>query len=202
MIGTPHHLPGVAIVVDMTSPGQRLEADAQTALGGRSPSSRKSAAARSMPPSDSGDTLLHTINRSQPSSCIRSNLRSARSNVRERAARSGMPSKSRNGWKVMTLRPKSAISLATSGGVPLYESRSLSRNSTRRNPAAAIALPLFAQVSAQANRGNRRFHGRSVLSLHRLGNRSIARGERAANVACMRLISGSMPTNSRNASAA
>ena len=33
MVRAAHHLPGVAVVVDMASPGQRLEADAQFALG-------------------------------------------------------------------------------------------------------------------------------------------------------------------------
>src|SRR5665213_2402724 len=91
-----------------------------------------------MPPSDCGDTLLHTISRSQPSSCMTSNLRSARSKARPRCG-SGMPSKSRNGWNVAIFRPRSATSLATCVGVPLYDSRSLSKISTPRNPAAAIA---------------------------------------------------------------
>ena len=34
MIGAPHDLPGVAVVVDVAAPGQRLVADAQAALGG------------------------------------------------------------------------------------------------------------------------------------------------------------------------
>ena len=33
MIGAPHDLPGVAVVADMAAPGQRLEADAEAALG-------------------------------------------------------------------------------------------------------------------------------------------------------------------------
>src|SRR5262249_31321497 len=32
VVGPPHDLPGVAIIVDMAAPGQRLEADAQAAL--------------------------------------------------------------------------------------------------------------------------------------------------------------------------
>ena len=32
MICTPHHLPRVAVVVDVASPGQRLKADAQTSF--------------------------------------------------------------------------------------------------------------------------------------------------------------------------
>jgi len=70
-----------------------------------------------LPPLASGETLLHTSSEAQPSSCIRSNFRSARSKVRRRCA-SGMPSKSRNGWNVIKVSPRSAISLATSVGVP------------------------------------------------------------------------------------
>ena len=33
MVRAANHFPGVAVVVDMASPGQRLEADAQAALG-------------------------------------------------------------------------------------------------------------------------------------------------------------------------
>ena len=91
-----------------------------------------------MPPSESGETLLQIINRSQPSSPIRSNLRSARAKVRLRCG-SGMPSKSRNGWKVTIFRPSSATMRATSFGVPLNDNRSLSKISTPVNPAAAVA---------------------------------------------------------------
>ena len=34
VVGAPHDLPGVAVVVDVTSPGERLIADAQAARGG------------------------------------------------------------------------------------------------------------------------------------------------------------------------
>ena len=34
MVGAAHRLPGVAVVVDVAAPGQRLEGDAQAALGG------------------------------------------------------------------------------------------------------------------------------------------------------------------------
>ena len=33
MIGAPHDLPGIPVIVDIAAPGQRLEADAQAALG-------------------------------------------------------------------------------------------------------------------------------------------------------------------------
>ena len=35
MVGAPHDLPGVAVVVDMPAPGQRLESDAQAAARGQ-----------------------------------------------------------------------------------------------------------------------------------------------------------------------
>ena len=34
VVGAAHHLPGVAVVVDVAAPGERLEADAQAALRG------------------------------------------------------------------------------------------------------------------------------------------------------------------------
>ena len=34
VVGAPHHLPGVAVIVDVTAPGQRLEADLDAALAG------------------------------------------------------------------------------------------------------------------------------------------------------------------------
>ena len=34
MVGAAHGLPGIAVVVDVAAPGQRLEGDAQAALGG------------------------------------------------------------------------------------------------------------------------------------------------------------------------
>src|SRR5215212_619272 len=113
-------------------------------LPARSPSSWKSAAARSMPPSESGATLLQIINRSQPSSPIRSNLRSARAKVRLRCG-SGMPSKSRKGWNVTIFRPSSATMRATSFGVPLNDNKSLSKISTPVNPAAAVACSFSAR---------------------------------------------------------
>ena len=91
-----------------------------------------------MPPCESGATLLQIINRSQPSSPIRSNFRSARAKVRLRCG-SGMPSKSRNGWNVTIFSPSAATMRATSFGVPLNDSRSLSKISTPVKPAAAIA---------------------------------------------------------------
>src|SRR5260370_25134394 len=91
-----------------------------------------------MPPSESGDTLEQIIRRSQPSSSIRSNLRSARENAFARSG-SGMPSKSRNGWKVTAARPRSLIRRPTCAGVPSNDNRSFSKISTPLKRAAAIA---------------------------------------------------------------
>src|SRR5580704_6135982 len=107
-------------------------------LAARSPNSRRSAAARSMPPSDSVATLLQIIKRSVPSSCMTSNLRSARSMARSRRP-VGMPSKSRNGCRVTMSSPSSAQARRTSAGVPLKVIRSFSKISTASNLAAAMA---------------------------------------------------------------
>src|SRR5215218_5433537 len=67
-----------------------------------------------------------------------SNLRSARANTLERCG-SGMPSKSRNGWKVIVSSPRPSIMRRASAGVPLKDSRSFSKISTPLNCAAAMA---------------------------------------------------------------
>jgi hypothetical protein len=67
-----------------------------------------------------------------------SNLRSARANTFDRWG-SGMPSKSRNGWKVMVRRPRFSIVRRASAGVPLKDRRSFSKISTPLNCAAAMA---------------------------------------------------------------
>ena len=155
-------------------------------LAARSPSSRKSAAARSMPPSESGATLLHTMRRSQPSSAIRSNLRSARENALARCG-SGMPSKSRNGWKVTASSPSSLMRRPTAAGVPSNDSRSFSKISTPLKRAAAIAssfslsVPLRQTVAIAV----------CTCASHMLWKWRI-----------MRSVSGLSPVNRRKASAA
>src|SRR5882672_1011468 len=114
-------------------------------LAARSPSSWKSRAARSMPPRESGDTLPQIIRRSQPSSAIRSNLRSARENAFARSG-SGIPSKSRNGWKVTAARPRSLILRPTCAGAPSNDNRSFSKISTPLKRAAAIASSFSLRV--------------------------------------------------------
>src|SRR5262245_57338655 len=137
----------------------RPQANASKATRGprdlaRSPSACKSAAARSMPPSESGDTLLQIMRRSQPNSCMMSNFRSARAKARARLS-SGKPSKSRNGCRVITSRPRSPTARRTSRGVPLEDRRSFSKISTASNFAAAMAssfsprLPLRETVAIE-----------------------------------------------------
>src|SRR6478752_5967378 len=111
----------------------------------RSPSSWKSAAALSIPASESGETLLQIIRRSQPSCSMTSNLRSARAKALDRCG-SGIPSKSRKGWKVIVPSPRSSIMRRASAGVPLNDKRSFSKISTPLNCAAAIASIFSASV--------------------------------------------------------
>ncbi len=111
MVGPPHGFPGIAVVVDVAAPCQRLEGNAQAALGW--PFRRARAG---QPPRDrcrprlSAATLLQIIRRSQPSSSMTSNLRSARANTRARWL-SGMPSKSRNGCSVTMPSPSCSTRL-------------------------------------------------------------------------------------------
>ena len=74
-----------------------------------------------------------------------SNLRSARENALPRCG-SGMPSKSRKGWKVMISSPRSAAIRRTSAGVPLNDRRSFSKISTPLNFAAAMASSFSGSV--------------------------------------------------------
>ena len=74
-----------------------------------------------------------------------SNLRSARANTLARCG-SGMPSKSRKGWKVTISSPRSPIIRRTSAGVPLKERRSFSKISTPLKLAAAMASSFSGSV--------------------------------------------------------
>ena len=106
MVGAAHDLPGVAVVVDVPAPGQRLVADrAARAAAARSPSSWKSAAARSMPPS----ALRRDVaaDQQQVAAELLHQVELALGAVEAwRGAGSGMPSKSRNGWKVIDRQPE------------------------------------------------------------------------------------------------
>ena len=138
MVGAPHQLPRIPVVVDVPTPCEGLESDAQSAFG----STFAQLAQVGRRAVDAAEALRRyveqIISRSQPSSCIRSNLRSARWNTRARRS-VGMPSKSRKGWNVMVRNPRPSIMRRTSAGVPLNDNRSFSNISTPLNPAAAIA---------------------------------------------------------------
>jgi hypothetical protein len=60
MVRAPHDLPGVAVIENVAAPGKCLVATFSPRLAARSPSSRKSATARSLPPSAIGDTFEQT----------------------------------------------------------------------------------------------------------------------------------------------
>jgi len=98
-----------------------------------------------MPPMEAGEMLLQINIRSVRSSCISANLRSARAKLRLRCG-SGMPSKSRNGWKAQIFRLSSPQRSLTSRGEPLKERRSASKISTSSKPAAAMARSFSSSV--------------------------------------------------------
>ena len=116
MVGAAHRLPGVAVVVDVAAPGQRLEADAQAALGGPlaqlvAGRLRRDRCRRGTPARRCGTPAG---DRSRAPASRRTCARRARS-TRSRLS-AGMPSKSRNGWKVTISRPRSRDQLAHVGG--------------------------------------------------------------------------------------
>ena len=101
MVGAAHRLPGVAVVVDVPAPGQRLEGDPHAAAGGAVTQLAQVGggavdAAQAVGRDVGADhqeiavQLLHDVELA---------LGAGRS-ARSRKA-GGMPSKSRNGWKVM-----------------------------------------------------------------------------------------------------
>ena len=205
MIGAPHHFPGVAVVVDVTCPRPAPRSRRASRAWPRArPVHGNRRRLRSMPPSESGDTLLHTSSKSQPSSCIRSNLRSARSKV------------------ALALRLRHAFEIAErlEGDGAQAEIGHLFGNIGRRavigkqiafedfdaaETGRCDRLQLFAQTAAETNRGNRGFHclvlrsGR-IRPLRRARLRA-PRSRRQRHGEAAR-VSGVIPVNNRNASTA
>ena len=126
-------------------------------LAARSPSSRRSAAARSMPPSDSGATLLQIIKRSVPSSCMTSNLRSARSMARSRRP-GGMPSKSRNGCRVTMSSPSSRAGAAHVRRRAVEGYEVVLEDLDRVELGVGDGFELLAECAAERHRRNRGLH--------------------------------------------
>ena len=149
VVGAPHDFPCLAVVATCSGPrpalhNPRASRAPQPARRARA----KSAAARSMPPSERRNVAAdqHQVGAPVPPSgrtCARLGRDSAR------VAARGMPSKSRNGWKAQMARPRSRHIWPTSRGLPLNESKSFSKISTASNPAAATARELFVQCAAQ-----------------------------------------------------
>ena len=131
-------------------------------LAARSPSSRRSAAARSMPPSESGETLLQIISRSVPSSCMTSNLRSARAKARSRWP-AGMPSKSRNGCRVTMSRPSSPAGVADVGRRAVERDEIVLEDLHRVEFGGGDGFELLAQGAAQGDRRDRGLHAHVLL---------------------------------------
>ncbi len=91
-----HPFPGLIPAVDVRSPGQRFVADDDLSCSASAASAARSATCSATSAEQSGCTLLHRSNVSQPSSCIRANLRFARSIFAANWLRLA-PSKSRKG---------------------------------------------------------------------------------------------------------
>ena len=104
MVGAAHDFPGIAMVIDVTAPGQRFVSHTQSAPSGAFAKLVEVGRRAVDAPERRGETLEQASMRSVPSCCMRSNFRSARSKVRARCG-SGMPSKSRKGWNRVMLQP-------------------------------------------------------------------------------------------------
>src|SRR5688572_26430782 len=110
-----------------------------------------------MPPRAAGDTFEQTSMRSVPSACMTSNLRSARSKARLRCG-SGMPSKSRKGWKAVTSRPASRT-IRPTGGVG---EKIILEDFDALEPRSADRVELLLQVAGKGNGGNAGPHRSTV----------------------------------------
>ena len=115
MVRAPHDLPGVAVIVDVPAPGQRLEADAQPALCG--------ALAKLVEIGrgavDAAERVRRDVaaHQQQVAAEFLHQVELALGALENALARggSGMPSKSRKGWKVMVSSPRSATMRAHIG---------------------------------------------------------------------------------------
>ena len=146
MVRPPHDLPGVAIVGDMPPPGQRLEPhlDAEPlrdlpelAQIRRRPVDPAEARRRDVG-ADEDRAAPRARSSARTSAC-------ARSKPRLRCG-SGIPSKSRNGWKATISSPSSRTIRPISAGEPSLASTSASKISTPSKPAAAIAASFSGSV--------------------------------------------------------
>ena len=88
-----------------------------------------------------------------------SNLRSARANTLERCG-SGIPSKSRKGWKVIVLSPRPSIMRRASAGVPLNDSKIVLEDLDAFELRGRYGFDLLSQGAAQANGGDGGAHAR------------------------------------------
>ena len=145
MIGASHDLPGIAVVVDVASPGQRLDSRrASRALRRARPArgnirraidaterDRRDVAADQQ---QIGRQFLHQVE-----------LAFGAREMRARCG-SGMPSKSRNGWNRRSQDRDPGSSWPTSRGLPPNDEQVVLENLDASNPAAAMARSFSSSV--------------------------------------------------------
>ena len=155
MIGAAHDFPGVAIVVDMTAPGERLEADAQAsrrrqraefakirrrAIDAAQRCGRDIAAHQQQV----GAELLHQVEFPRGALEIPSALRLG-----------GMPSKSRKGWNAEIFRPRSAQKRADVARRAVEGEKIGLEDFDRGEAGVRDGAQLFIERAAEGNRGDR-----------------------------------------------
>ena len=155
VIGAPHDLPGVAVVVDVTSPGQRLDSRragrarrrVRRVRGNRRPRGR---CRRARP---ARHCCRSAADRSAVPASGRTCARRAR-NCGRAAARACPRNRGTAGTRRST-SPRSRHICPTSRGLPLNDSRSFSKISTASKPARGDGAELFVERAAERNRGDR-----------------------------------------------
>ena len=182
MVGAPHHLPGVAVVVDVAAPGERLEADAQAALRralaelaevGRGAVDAAERLRRDVA-ADQQEVAAELLHDVELALGAREDLRALRlGHALEVAERLEGDDRQAEIVDQRAAPPR---------GVPLKERRSFSKISTPLKRAAAIASSFSFSVPLRRDGGDRGLHGAflksSPASRGRMARWCVLRGSR------------------------
>ena len=160
VIGAAHDLPGVAMVVDVPAPGQRLVADAHAGARARARPVRGSRRRRGR-----CRPAQRARRWSRPASgrCrAPASARTCAGRGRRRGSRcgSGRPSKSRNGWNSVISRPRSRAMRPTSRGARAEGQEVVLEDLDAVEAGRRDGLELFAEIAADRDGRDRGLHPR------------------------------------------
>ncbi len=192
MIGTAHGLPGVAIVVDVAAPGQRLEADAQ--------------AAPACPLAELMEVRRGAVDAAE---AFRRDVRAHQQKVAAQllhqiefalgAGKHALALVRRHALEVAErlegdgLEPEVRDQLADAGGRAVERQQVVLEDLDALEAGSRDRVQLLGQAAAQRHRRNRQFHRHPLLSAGHWRRRRIARGERSCKGAVHALDIGGEP---------